>query len=230
MKIRFSTANDIALELFPPKPVKSVIPEWYKNTPHTIFDPKNANAYEGNPQMTPYTVTSCIPVRDYMTSGYVILNDVDRVITPLEDRDPVDFSDHSPIGPMMFHPHAQCPVKIQGRDRHYFKVPNPWDINTPRGYSCLFYQPAYLFESRFQMLPAIVDTDRYNMPINFIGAITSPESFVLEAGTPLMVVFPFKRDEWESEVKLQSPKHDRLRLVYLNKIYQRFFHNKKVYR
>ena len=222
MKIEFTTADDIALE-FPPEPVKLHLPSWYKETPLKRFDDTDAISQQNG--ATPLTVRSCIPVRDYLTSGYVIRNDVDRVIQVMDDGGYVTHAQHNQ---MSFHPHDQCPVHIKEKKRHYFKFMNPWMIRTPKNYSCLFYQPEYFFEERYKLLPAIVDTDKHTNPVNFIG--TAFESFVLKAGTPLMVVFPFKRDEWTASVEQKEFKLDKRFVIYLKGAYKKFFHSKKSYR
>lgn len=228
MKIKFSTENEAAFELFKPEPVKKHLPEWYKDTPRTDSDPKRVRSY--GPNQSPFTVTSCIPVQDYMMSGYVLLNTSERMIETIPNTDPVDFSDYAPDGRMGYHRHAQCPVHIGGRKNHYFKLWNPWTISTPKGYSCLFYQPEYLMETRYRLMPAIVDTDTYVGAVNFPGVLLTDEPFMLKAGAPLMVVFPFKRDEWDSEVSFEKQIKNNKLSVYLHGMYKKVFHQKKVYR
>ena len=228
MKIKFTTANEGVHEHFKPEPIKLHLPQWFKDTPRTDSDPTKVQSY--GMTHSPFTVTSCIPVRDYMMSGYVLFNTADRVMETIPHTDPEDFSDYSHDGRVGFHRHGQCPVEMDGKRSHYFKILNPWVVHTPKGYSCMFYQPEYFFESRFRLLPAIVDTDTHTMPVNFTGAIKTKESFVLKAGEPLMVVFPFKRDEWESETECKEVKFDNRFSIYFNKVYKRFFHTKKVYR
>jgi len=230
MKIEFITNDSLSMELYKPEPVKKHFPEWFKETPHATFDPLDAPSYGGAGSVSPYTITSCVPVKDYMTSGYIIRNTYDVVITPLIDRDPVDFCDYTLGERFEFHRHGQCPVAIKGKRRDYFKYINHWLVKTPPGYSCMFYQPEYFFESRFRLFPGIVDTDSYNMPVNFIGTILADESFLLEAGTPLMVVFPFKREEWDSDVKEALIKQDNRFIAKLSKVYRTLCHTKKVYR
>jgi hypothetical protein len=226
--IKFISADPITVDMFPPRPASVFIPEWYKKCPQDTFDPMTVAAYKG--ARTSMTVRGCIPVKDYLTSGYVIVNNVERLINPLADRSPVDFSDLSMTDNLGFHPHEQCPVEIKGKLRHYFKIPNPWGIVTPKGYSCLFYQPEYLFESRFKLMPGIVDTGQYNDAINFIGTFLSEEPFILKVGTPLMTVFPFKRDSWNMAALEGDVGPDPLFKVYLSKLYKRFFHTKKSYK
>jgi hypothetical protein len=58
-----------------------------------------------------------------------------------------------------------------------------------------------------ELFSAIVDTDTYDSEILFPGYISTGVSDVnIPPGTPLMTVFPFKRDSWESEVhKISQP-------------------------
>lgn len=231
MIISFKTQDESAFELFKPEPVNRHLPKWYKEISTELHDPLRADLYtSGSLSGGAQTIKSCFPVRDYLTSGYVILNNADRIITPVANSDPVDFCDHSNIGKLGFHPHDQCPININDKKRHYFKILNPWQIITPPGYSCLFYQPEYFFESRYKLFPSIVDTDAHTDLINLPGVILSEDSFMLNAGKPLMVVFPFKRDFWKSEISFgKIPINNRL-TAYLKGVYRKFSHKKKIYR
>ena len=98
------------------------------------------------------------------------------------------------------HPFNQLPIGDWDQRRNYLKFMNYWQIKTPPGYSCMFYQPQN-FETRFVMFSAIVSTDTYEGNINFPGYLIAEEDeFIIEEGTPLITVFPFKREEWQSVV------------------------------
>ena len=51
--------------------------------------------------------------------------------------------------------------------KHAGKFINKWLIKTPPGYSCLFVKPLNHFETRFEIISGVVDTDTYINTINF---------------------------------------------------------------
>jgi hypothetical protein len=90
-------------------------------------------------------------------------------------------------------------------------------------------------EERFTLFPGIVDTDIYDNEVLFPGYMHGKkDSFLIEAGTPLLWVFPFKRDEWNSSVHSEIQKRNNSSFAkksvnYINDIYKRFFHQRKNY-
>jgi hypothetical protein len=189
--------------VYPPAPIKKFIPDWYKkmeaNYPATDYSKKDYVASR--------TIKRCVPVLDYMTSGYVIRNLGDITVTRSVSRDQekidvyskLDDEEKLPI--ISEHNSKQFPLRLNGVNKCFKKFNNFLRIKTPPGYSCLFYQPYYMLESRFTILPGIVDTDDFNLPVSFpfyVNAHSTEEfSFDIEAGAPLVCVLPFKRDSWE---------------------------------
>ena len=51
--------------------------------------------------------------------------------------------------------------------RALMKFHNPWAIRTPPGWSCLFTAPLNHANDVVQILAGVVDTDRYQAPVNF---------------------------------------------------------------
>ena len=81
------------------------------------------------------------------------------------------------------------------------KLMSPWKIKTPKGYSCLFTRPWY-HNQKINILPAIVDTDNFNLIVNFPFMINLKfeETYEIGIGDPLICVFPYKRDNWECKI------------------------------
>jgi hypothetical protein len=237
-KIKFITNYKYALEHFPPVPIKKVVPNWYKNLSRFQVDKELAfdarfimdNGYEAIPQ----TAKGCMPMRDYMMSGYIIRTQSDILMKQegnTSDNNVTSwswFASNPNLLSVGGHRFEQLPVPLNGNKNFYIKFKTPWAIQTPPGYSCMFYQPEMFFETRFKLLPAIVDTDRYNLPVNFPGYITTTDdSFMIEAGTPLIAVFPFKRDKWEMETSFV--KEDPTVPLFLINWYKKLFHSRKSY-
>jgi hypothetical protein len=241
MKIEFSPFMEQAL-LFPPEPIKKVLPNWFKEADISAKGHKynpTAKEMQINPNTQAGTVKKCIPATDYMTSGYVLKNFIDIKLTQenIAGKEEVYFFHNTRIGKPFIDRHAPGQFPGIPDTKQLLKISGVWSIKTPPGYSCLFYQPFYNLENRWEFLPAIVDTDSYTNAISFpfllsdIPEDTSREIFI-PAGEPLVCVFPFKRDEWTADIKTEVPKKDKSRTIMMTQleaVYRRFFHTKKKY-
>jgi hypothetical protein len=81
------------------------------------------------------------------------------------------------------------------------KFMNPWIIKTPDDYSCLFTHPSLNDpEDRFHTMSGIVDTDKHFLPVHHPFIVNcktyNNQRMLLERGTPICLVVPFKRDSW----------------------------------
>ena len=125
------------------------------------------------------------------------------------------------------------PNWFDGKKHDYFKVWCQWGIRTPPGYSCLTTQPFYQKEDRFTLFPAIVDTDKDNETIGFIGYLNPKyEHIKIEAGTPIMNIFPFKREDWKMKIvdKNKSKKDNKFDIykgAFFANVYRNFYWSKK---
>lgn len=73
------------------------------------------------------------------------------------------------------------------------KFMNKWLIKTPPGYSCLFIKPMNRIEERFDIIPGIVDTDKYINTINFPFILRKRDKqFLIKKGEPMVQVIPLK--------------------------------------
>lgn len=233
MDIKFITNDELAAAHFPPLPANKIVPEWYKKLGRYIYPDQEINAsfIEQSNNRIPQTIKACVPVQDYITSGYIIRASADLVVTPEEYEGKVVFDWSSNEMLCDSHTHAQCPVKLKGQEHHYFKVKNTWVVKTPLGYSCYYYQPDFFFNENFRFFPGVVDTDMYTEePVNFVGTLTTKNSFIIKAGDPLMVVFPFKRQDWQHSVELTTAPLTSVTRRVFEKGYLSFFHKQKHYR
>lgn len=183
-----------------PKPAKFEIPNWYKELNSYIDNKKEYSIHETDTNLsalTTATVKKCMPVFDSITSGYIIYSVTDLFINNEDKSSPLYV--WPSVKPVDFHTLKQIPNYPLGKEyvSSYPKWINPWAIKTPKGYSTLFVQPFHR-ESLFTILPGIVDTDTYSLPVNF-PFILKDVNFtgLIPAGTPIAQVIPFKRDSWE---------------------------------
>lgn len=182
-KIKFySDRTD--LDLLKPMPASRFIPDWYRRMP---------GVEEGIE-----TVKKCIPVLDAFTAGYIIRLSADAwwddehkmFISQTDDK---INSDHAAVQTK----HVEIP---EGFDPQPHKWINNWFIKTPKGYSTLFIHPLNRDDLPFKSFTGIVDTDTHPLPVNFPFILKENFKGVIPAGTPIIQVIPFKRDDWDSTV------------------------------
>ena len=86
------------------------------------------------------------------------------------------------------------------------------------------------------IFPGVVDTDSYNLNVEFPFMLTNPEfDGLIPAGTPIAQVMPFKRDSWSmslgGETELQeSQKIKRAILSKYYHVYKDNYRTKKQYK
>ena len=179
-----------------PKPASFFIPKEYKNLTSYVTESHQ------NP-----TVKKCIPFLDTYMSGYIIPFPVDiEFIAPSKSEEgrfvinhniPLEISHTLRVDG---HSLEQISSNLRNSKRtidDIFKFNNPWIIKTPPGYSCYFLTPLN-HVLPFELIPGVVDTDTYTLPINFpfywIGSIKNQ---ILKQGSPMAIVIPFKRESWK---------------------------------
>jgi hypothetical protein len=202
--INFYPSKDEYSKFFDhPVLAKNIIPEWYKRQNRYGNGFKEMNPKTGNFNST---IKACMPVFDIMTAGYIFTTPADIYVTINQDGSP-DFSwsinDYICIeshGPMQYDeykiPNEYYPLG--------YKFINPWVIQTPKGYSSFFISPTFRDDLPFECLPAIVDTDKHPIAVNFPFFIRNGFEGTIPMGTPIMQVIPFKRDEWNHRVNEYS--------------------------
>lgn len=195
-KIKFISSQP-EFKISPPVPASRVVPEWYRTMP-------------GSREQVE-TVKKCIPFLDALTSGYVITLDADVYW----NEETQTFHSESPIQMQSDHMISQTQdIVIDERfDPQPHKWINHWEVQTPKGYSCLFIHPLDRLDLPFYSLTGVVDTDRHPLVVNFPFLFKKGFSGVIPKGTPIIQVIPFKRDNWKSEISDDKP-YDREELEY----------------
>lgn len=189
MEITFTNTSSFPMDGFEPVPAKKIIPDWYKNIESYINGKKIPNG-EG---ASDATIKRCMPVFDALTAGYIIVSPVDIFVSKKEDKFWYEWPSESPIS---FHPLDQASNHPLANGQDYPKWINPWSIETPKGYSCLFVPPVHR-KNPFVIFEGVVDTDSYTNNVNFPFVMTDLEfEGLIPAGTPIAQVIPFKREEW----------------------------------
>lgn len=187
----------------PPVPAVDLIPDWYKSQEGYVNNEKSVNP-DGSWN---HTIRHCMPVFDAMTSGYIITVPQDINVSSNEDGTASMSWPSSIFEQIASHSPQQIsklPFDHNIWDATAWKFNNPWIIQTPPGYSCLFTSPIWR-DLPFQCLTGIVDTDKYTIQqINFPFFIKKDFRGVIETGTPMIQVIPFRRDKWDHVTKTKS--------------------------
>jgi len=189
---------------FYPVPAQKEIPEWYRATPSYIGNQKYVTLAEQEKHKTNATVKKCLPFFDSMTAGYIIKLHVDVIIRWDGKESTYQWASENPIG-FQGTSQAQNYPGQENRSYAYPKFNNPWSIRTPKGYSCLITTPMHR-DLPFETLDGIVDTDSFFAPILFPFYLKEEKwEGIIEAGTPIAQVIPFKRESWKFNIS-EDPK------------------------
>jgi len=247
MKIKFNIDDELALKHWPPVPAKDYLPDWYSNMPKA----QETYSYD---EAAIKSIRACVPVEDFLTAGYILKATFEHRVseavvdfkpqmsiqTARKTEDDPRFEERKkkagpaesyglhPDGPLGIYSEAMCPMRSQGKKTqgNYFRFESPWSVRTPPGYSCLVMQPYYLFDQNVNIMPAIIDTDKFDKRIPVVGFLTGKSKEVrFFAGDPLLQIIPFKRDEWESEFTT-GPILNKSKFFLFN-AYKRIFHSPK---
>lgn len=222
-------------EEYAPVPASKIIPEWYVKLDSYIGGEKRP---DGNANTTA-TAKRCMPIFDSISTGYIIFTHSDLFVSQQEDEDGKisPYYEWSNFDAIAFHSIKQLPVhpENKGHEFSYPKWNNAWAISTPPGYSTLFISPLHR-ETPIVALPGIVDTDLYPSPVNFPFVLKDAKmEGLIPAGTPIVQVIPFKRDEFEmtlggiEEIEKHNKTVKKLRARFFDS-YKNQFRSNKSYR
>jgi hypothetical protein len=175
-----------------PQPAKKYIPEWYRKAERFVG---GKPIIQPETELGTQTIKLCVPFLDSLTSGYVVELWQDVTIADGEARwaiEPEVLSVRKPsINQGMPAPKGYLDVPFAWQFPFYFK--------TPPGYSVLMTHPFNRFDLPFITLSGIVDADQGIMAGNAPFFMQEGFSGLIPKGTPIALLFPFKRDDWKSE-------------------------------
>ena len=199
--IKFEARDEYGWEVAErPYPASQAIPDWWRAMTPYVKTPENPDGkkfiVENRAANT--SAKKCVPMLDAMTSGYIIPLWADVQVRKSEKGKLLTWRVQNDV----FQEHGNQAREVQtlvGYDEQVFKFMNQWRIITPKGYSCLFVPPFGYRQTGVQAIPAVVDTD--NNAIEVLPPVWFKSDFegILEKGTPMVQVIPFKRSDWKAE-------------------------------
>lgn len=218
-----------------PRPANKFIPNWFKELPNSYHKSGNPIEFVGDKLEIGLTMKKCPPVLDYLCSGYIIPLWADLIVDDTQD-DKTKFGWYTPEAMVDGHTEQQLTgsnILQENKGPTVYKLNCPWRIKTPKGYSCYIFSPRYADTNGIEILPAVVDTDQQHV-INYPFLYKPKESrkqTIIPNGTPVVQVFPFKREDWKMETKVEKVNRTGHFLgVHTVDAYKKFFRKDKKYR
>ncbi len=178
-------------------------PKWFKDTPiyqrNDVFPFNNKLCVENGEAN--YTAKSCMPFLDSLSTGYSINLWCD-VLIKIENGLPRITWANSDIdlSPIMSRPEPEGFVVPNGFYPLFFSWSSVWGVQTPKGYSSIFTHPFNRTDLPFLTTTGIMDTDKWGIWGAQPFHLQKNWEGVIEAGTPLIHIYPFKRDNWKHKI------------------------------
>jgi hypothetical protein len=196
-RARSKTEFEIQLK---PYPAVKQLPKWFTDaSPYNHNNglyPDDGKLHVRN--MVPnFSFKKCTPLLDGLTSGYIIPLWADVMVEQNNGFPLIFWKTRNDI----FNVHGESAKDVPspvGYDQVVYKYNNCWIPETPKGYSSLIISPLGYNDLAFKAVPAIVDTDSSTLELVFPMWVKTGFEGVVEKGTPLVQIIPFKRDNWES--------------------------------
>ena len=200
-EITFRALNKYDHDIFlKPYPASSNIPDWFKDaTPYNVGpqSPEGKNLVLENKVLNS-SFKKCTPMLDSLTAGYIIPLWSDVLVTQSYGFPRITWR----TGRDIFEVHGEGAGLVTtpfGYQNYVFRYLNTWIPITPPGYSCLITSPFGHKNLPFHAITGIVDTDKSRLDLSNPGWIKNGFEGVIEKGTPIVQVIPFKRDNWKAE-------------------------------
>lgn len=226
MKIKFQPYVDKEIDLIRPEPAKKHLPNWYKtlssytvgNTPR-IHESGASNG----------TAKKCVPMLDSLSAGYFIFLENTVSVFYENEGDKIPKIVWSRGGDDHIGTHSPHQISKDMIPEGFLSIPlkftNYWSIQTPKNYSVLFTHPMNRADLPFFTLSGVVDTDSYHAAVNFPFFLRKGFEGVIEAGTPIAQVIPFRRESWESAILPFDPKLESLQSQNFMRRVVRYYKN-----
>jgi hypothetical protein len=188
-----------------PEPTAKVMPQWFNSMDLFFKDPRTEKDFVDQLGNKYPTFKACPALLDIFTTGYVLRTPCDLTFFEKDGRIEVatepgyeDFSASRPEMPIFPVPH--------GHAAEHFHWWANWSVGLPEGYSGIYVSPLNHFDLPFTTVSGIIDNDKVHSAGLIPFFLKEGFTGVIPKGTPFLQVIPFKREDWEMEVKHYSAK------------------------
>ena len=183
-----------------PFPAIKKLPDWWRQmSPYYNLD----NSIDLTRESIP-TVKKCFPTLDAIGAGYIVPLWADLLVQ--KDKMPqLTWSTDLPVLERWDSFQVSNYEIPEGFSSSVYKYLHGWTIKTPPGWSCFISHPIGYQNLPFRSISGVVDTDLLDTDINTPFVVKKDFEGVIEKGTPMFQIIPFKREKWESDFILQKP-------------------------
>ena len=198
-EIEFVALDKYAFEVCPkPFPASEAIPKWWKNASPYIKSAENPDGKKiivSNSESNA-SFKKCTPMLDMFSSGYIV---------PLWADVQVTIKNHGPqltwrVHKQVFDVHDGQEVEApDGYQKTQFKFLNQWVPKLPKGYSALIIPCPGYPNNVFRPMSAVIDYDKTTHPLSPPMYLKNDFEGIVEKGTPMFQIIPFKRNNWNSK-------------------------------
>jgi hypothetical protein len=199
-EIEFVALDKYAFEVCPkPFPASQAIPQWWKDASPYVKSPQNPDGKKIiiENRESNASFKKCTPMLDLLSSGYIVPLWADVQIKNEDDGHP---SIKWRVQKNVFELHNGQEVEIpDGYQKAQFKFLNQWVPKLPKGYSALIIACPGYPNNPFRAMQAIIDYDKTTHPLYPPMFLKEGFEGILEKGTPMFQIIPFKRNNWESK-------------------------------
>lgn len=230
----------IDLSESPPVPSYTKIPEWFKSiSPDIKLSDEDLLKLPSPPSRFSGTIKKCIPVMDTLTSGYMICLPQDIEVRLVNGTHLIFWGTQRPDGSFIdteqLYRLNNFIVPKNHAERPW-RVHSGYIVETPKGYSTLITHPFNRFDLPFSTMSGIIDTDD-NGNLDLVITLFLDKEFegIIEQGTPIAQILPFKRENWKSKKEKFLTKPEYYARTYkirskITRFYQNYMWSKKQYR
>jgi hypothetical protein len=182
-----------------------------------------------------------MPIFDTMTSGYVFYSPCD-IYVDATDPEKLVFSIPASLKKVLstlFSQHAReqysdYPIDTDLYHKDLLRIHTLWTVGTEEGYSTLFMDPMHKDPNPINVFAGIIDTDKFVSNGHFSFLVRKNFQGIIKQGTPLVQMFPYKRDSWEMNMvigeeskRVQEKQALSLRSTFYNSYKNKFRANKE---
>jgi hypothetical protein len=199
-EIKFIAWNEYAWKNVPkPFPASQAVPDWWKNESPFVKTPDNPEGKKLSihNRIANYSFKKCTPMLDTLTSGYLVPLWSDVLIDSTPEGPKISWR----VLPDVFEMHGTSAWGVErppGYSKVVFKYMTQWNIATPPGYSVLITSPyGYRKANPFKIIDAVFDGDKSQHEIILPCWIQEGFEGIVERGTPMAQIIPFKRTDWK---------------------------------
>ena len=231
MKIKFYPMNSLVKQVIP-HPMPSRPPQWFKDVSNFTNGDTKLNVSNGQSN---YSVKRCVPFLDSYSTGYTFNLWADIFVKNINGVPYLSWNHtyENLAEVVMRDPINDLPI-YENFHPFVFSWQSYWGIQTPKGYSCILTHPFNRTDLPFITTTGVMDTDRWGVWGKQPFALKKDFEGIIEAGTPIIQVIPFKRDKWETEIDESLSEHGMIQDIKsrskISGYYKNNYWNRKEYK